>query len=131
MATEYSGYYKIPNIESRSFPLDIFPSNILFGTALFTLTIIVFYNTAFSSKWPSILRLLGKYSFGIYLIHYFFLETLILLLRRASITPNNGIFYLILFPGTVAFSLGMAWLLWRLPFSSVIFGHRVLRVESK
>jgi surface polysaccharide O-acyltransferase-like enzyme len=124
--SEWGLHYNITNIVNITSLL-----HIMAGTILYTLTIITFYNIAISSRLPNVLGSLGKYSFGIYLIHYFFLESIVFLLRKIGITPTEWMFYPILFVGTVAFSIGAIRLIWRLPFSSVIFGPRVRQVKSE
>lgn len=122
---KFGGYNDIP-VGSLSLLSDTMISTGV-NTASSTLTIIVLYDIAFSLTWPKILLLLGKYSFGIYLIHDFLLNRMALLLHKKGLTSNNAAFYLVLFACVFVLSFGATWLIWRLPFSDIIFGNRVSR----
>lgn len=115
---EYGGYDNIPN--------GALPLYTITSTALFTLTVIGLYNITFSIKWPKVLLSLGRYSFGIYLIHAFFMSVIGLLLEKAGITPLQWQFYPIMFACTLVCSFGFTWVMWRLPFISTAIGAKSL-----
>jgi hypothetical protein len=116
---EYGGYDNIP--DGMFLPIDV-----IINTALFTLTVIVLYNILFSVKLPNVLLLIGRYSFGIYLIHAFVMDVIGLLLKKASITPLQWQFYPIMFSCTLIFSFGLTWIMWNLPIISSIIGAKTL-----
>jgi surface polysaccharide O-acyltransferase-like enzyme len=118
---EYGGFYNIP----KSMPF-----NGMIDILLFTLTIIVLSNIVFSVKLPNVLLLIGRYSFGIYLVHAFFMLAIPLLLVKASITPLQWSFYPIMFICTLTFSFGLTWIMWRLPIVSSIIGAKTFPIRS-
>lgn len=65
---------------------------------------------------------LGKYSFGIYLIHIFFLTLLAKALGAVHIEPTGWVFYPLLFAGTLALSYAAIYLLSYLPHSMALVG---------
>jgi len=68
------------------------------------------------------MRSLGKYSFGIYLIHILFLTALIKALAMVNIGPADWTFYPLLFAGTLTLSYISIYLLSFLPASSLLVG---------
>jgi len=71
-----------------------------------------------------IVNKIGEYSFGMYLIHIFFNQYTITLLRNYNVDYNNWRFYPIVFAVTVIFSYLAVRLISYLPFSYYIIGHR-------
>lgn len=67
---------------------------------------------------------IGDYSFGMYLIHIFFNQYAITILRNYNIDYNNWRFYPIVFVVTVVFSYSVVRLISYLPFSYYIIGYR-------
>ena len=67
---------------------------------------------------------IGDYSFGIYLIHIFFNQYAIKILKNNNINYNNWQFYLIVFSVPVIFSYVTVRLISYLPYSYYIIGHR-------
>jgi Uncharacterized protein conserved in bacteria len=72
---------------------------------------------------------LGTHSFGIYLIHIFFNQYTIRILRDFSIDYTHGLFYPIVFMSTVILSYLAVRLISCLPFSYYIIGHRAKSVH--
>lgn len=70
----------------------------------------------------SIFYSLGRYSFGIYLVHFFFITLIIIQLEHFNIYSDNWAFYPILFVGTTLLSLLSVSLMSNLPFSELVFG---------
>ena len=67
---------------------------------------------------------IGEYSFGMYLIHIFFNQYTITMLRNYNVDYNNWRFYPIVFVVTVIFSYLAVRLISYLPFSYYIIGHQ-------
>lgn len=67
---------------------------------------------------------IGDYSFGIYLIHIFFNQSAIKILKNYNINYNNWQFYLILFVVPLVFSYLSVRLIGCLPFSYYIIGYK-------
>ena len=67
---------------------------------------------------------IGDYSFGIYLIHIFFNQTAITILKGMAIDYSNWIFYPIVFVVTVIFSYLAVRLISYMPYSYYLIGRR-------
>lgn len=67
---------------------------------------------------------IGDYSFGIYLIHIFFNQYAIKILKNNAIDYNNWTFYPIVFVITAIFSYVVVRLISYVPYSYYIIGHR-------
>jgi peptidoglycan/LPS O-acetylase OafA/YrhL len=67
---------------------------------------------------------IGDYSFGIYLIHIFFNQYAIKILKNNTIDYNNWVFYPSVFVVTVAFSYLAVRLISYIPYSYYIIGRR-------
>lgn len=67
---------------------------------------------------------IGDYSFGIYLIHIFFNQSAITILKGMAIDYNNWIFYPIVFVVTVIFSYLAVRLISYMPYSYYLIGRR-------
>ncbi|WP_199241674.1 acyltransferase [Desulfosporosinus sp. Sb-LF] len=74
---------------------------------------------------------LGDYSFGIYLIHIFFNQYAIRILRNHSIGYSNWIFYPLVFSVTLIISYLAVRLISYLPISYYVIGHRVKLPTNK
>ena len=70
----------------------------------------------------SSIYLLGKYSFGIYLIHVFFIRIAIKLFGYVNIDFNNWIFYPLLFIITIVLSLFSTYFISYFPYGKLIVG---------
>jgi peptidoglycan/LPS O-acetylase OafA/YrhL len=78
----------------------------------------------------SYLEKIGEDSFGIYLIHYFFILVLAAALPKLGLTPYNLLFYPILAFLTLLLSYVSVQLLYRLPFATITIGKRRKRQTS-
>ncbi len=67
---------------------------------------------------------IGDYSFGIYLIHIFFNQYAIKILKNNTIDYNNWVFYPIVFVLTVVFSYLSVRLISYIPYSDYIIGRK-------
>lgn len=72
------------------------------------------------SRLLRVLRELGFYAYGIFLIHILFLGVLAKSLRRVHITADVPVFYPLLFISTVFLSYVGVWVLHRTPFSQIL-----------
>ncbi|AKB25602.1 Integral membrane protein [Methanosarcina sp. MTP4] len=70
----------------------------------------------------SIMYSLGRHSFGIYLVHFFFITLIIIQLEHFNIYSDNWVFYPILFVGTTLLSLLSVSLISNLPFGELVIG---------
>jgi|GEM_PF-1136520 len=70
------------------------------------------------------LTALGRFSFGIYLVHVAFMDMMLVLLKHFSIDLKNAYFYLILFISTSFFSYCSVALLSLLPKSEYLLGRK-------
>jgi peptidoglycan/LPS O-acetylase OafA/YrhL len=128
--TKYGSYYNIP----RSY----FTVYDLICPIYFTLTILILLvisvnlsnNKNKYSSYSKTLMLIGKCSFGIFLIHPLFMAVLLLLLfPRLGVDFNQVIFYPALFILTLIFSYFSVYMMSYLPYSEMIIG--VKRTETK
>jgi len=69
-------------------------------------------------------RRIGKYSFGMYLVHIFFFQYVIRILKDNNVDYNNWVFYPIVFVITVVFSYLAIWLISYIPYSYYIIGSK-------
>lgn len=113
-------YGLIPPIY-RAGLLALRPLSMIFVMPLLFVVAIKSVNTRIDS-W--IIRI-GKYSFGIYLIHLFFNEAIIKILARFNIDWNDFAFYPILFLGTMFLSYYCCVILSYLPFSKYLIGTSI------
>lgn len=125
-------YGNFLNIPRDYFAVTNIPSTFI-GTILFTLVVMLLYNIASLAKGdPSvivkIIYLLGKYSFGMFLIHAFYMDICIIFLKKLSIDPYNYLFYILLFIGTVILSASTVYLYF---ISSLLFGERIIRPDMR
>jgi peptidoglycan/LPS O-acetylase OafA/YrhL len=96
---------------------------------LYCLILIVFYlklSTGWAEPRGYFLRSLekiGEDSFGIYLVHYFFIGTFSFALVKLGLGPNNLLFYPVLFSLTLTASYLSVEGIYRLPLSAIIIGR--------
>jgi len=76
------------------------------------------------------LEAIGKYSFGIYLAHVLVIALVVNRLNALSVSPSGPLFYVVLYPATVAISLALLVVLSRLPYGHLIAGARRNRGPS-
>jgi probable poly-beta-1,6-N-acetyl-D-glucosamine export protein len=69
-----------------------------------------------------LLETIGHYSFGIYLIHLFFLSEIVRVISRYGFGWNNWLFYPITFGLTIILSTLSVGMIQKLPYSSYIIG---------
>ncbi len=112
------------------------------GPVLYLLEFLILFKVAISiaadtpvpgvKKLSGIFRSLGKYSFGIYLIHPFFMFLLIRTLRSIGITYVNAEFYLLMFGLTALVSYASVLAISYLPFSGLVIGvHNTLKNDGR
>ncbi|MFZ3130136.1 MAG: acyltransferase [Desulfosporosinus sp.] len=92
-------------------------------------TFLLLFNLAVSlvekrSILAKVVHKIGDYSFGIYLIHIFFNQYAIRILKNNTIDYNNWVFYPSVFMVTVIFSYLTVRLIGYIPYSYYIIGHR-------
>jgi|SRR5680860_354777 len=92
-------------------------------------TFLLFLNLAGSlvgkkSIFAKVVSRIGEYSFGIYLIHTFFNQSAIRILKHYTIDYNNWVFYPSVFIITVVLSYLAVWVISYIPYSFYIIGHR-------
>lgn len=78
-----------------------------------------------------IMKELGNHSFGIYLIHMFFLRLIFKILIVINITHNNWIFYPILFLSVIILSYISTALINYMPHSNLIIGTHKKRLATQ
>jgi peptidoglycan/LPS O-acetylase OafA/YrhL len=116
---KYGSFENIPN----KYPV----YSIAFSQLLYTAVIILMLNIGIAFRdnnnmLISIIRIFGIYSFGIYLIHFFYRQLITMLLIKIGITFNDISFYAVLFSGMLIFSLATTYIISRLPFGEYIVG---------
>ncbi len=75
---------------------------------------------------------LGRYSFGIYLVHLIFVNLIIILLKDMNIQADNILYYILLFPFATIFSFIATKLISYLPYSKYIIGiHSLIKQKKK
>lgn len=92
-------------------------------------TFLLFFNLAAylvgkKSILAKVIYRMGDYSFGIYLIHIFFNQSAITILKNRAIDYNNWIFYPSVFVVTVVFSYIAVRLISYMPYSYYLIGRR-------
>ncbi len=125
-------YGNFLNIPRDYFAVTNIPSTFI-GTILFTLLVILLYNIASLAKDNTsviikIIYLLGKYSFGIFLIHAIYIDICIIFLKKLNIDPYNYLFYILLFIGTIILSISTVYLYF---INSLPFGRRIFRPDIR
>jgi surface polysaccharide O-acyltransferase-like enzyme len=119
--TKYGGYYNIPNS-------CLIICNILYSiyyTFIFSILLLIslnfLNNKSKYSKYLKVISLIGKHSFGIYLIHPLYITIIItLIFPYFNIDFNHYIFYPILFILTLMLSYFSIDLMSYLPYSEII-----------
>lgn len=76
-------------------------------------------------KLKRLLAYLGDRSFGLYLLHAGALIFLANMLKMNGISPNQFVFYILLFSGTLILSLFAEEIVSRIPFASKLIGRKV------
>lgn len=117
---EYGSYYRIPEY--------YFIATGLVESIYFSLISIMFIPISLSyskkkNSYSNAILSLGKYSFGIYLIHILYMRIIVeIIYPQFSIGPTHWIFYPILFISTLLLSYFSVSQIVRLPYSEVIIG---------
>ncbi|MDY9926371.1 acyltransferase [Methanosarcina sp.] len=117
---EYGNYEKVP--KEYFIVLDLIGS--LYFPFIFLMLLVISYSFSNKkSKYSNLILLLGKYSFGIYLIHVFYIQIMVEIIYPCfSIDYNQWIFYPLLFGSTVLLSYLNVQQIARLPYSEIIIG---------
>jgi surface polysaccharide O-acyltransferase-like enzyme len=80
-------------------------------------------STTIPNKITTFIKIIGNYSFGIYLIHAFILDVIAsLLLPKFGFDMNNWLFYPIVFTFVLSSSLALAYIINKIPYSEYIIG---------
>jgi peptidoglycan/LPS O-acetylase OafA/YrhL len=106
-------YFIVPTILGPLFYLSIF---------LILFKISSYFSKIKDDLMPSTIYELGRLSFGIYLIHIFFLESLAGMLSYINIHATDFIFYPLIFLGTIVLSYISILVISYLPYSNLIVG---------
>jgi surface polysaccharide O-acyltransferase-like enzyme len=109
--------------------------SIAFSQLLYTAVIILMLNIGIHFKDKpnvliSMICIFGIYSFGIYLIHFFYRQLITMLLIKIGVTFNDFSFYAILFLGMLIFSLATAYIISQLPFGKYVVGTASTRSRA-
>lgn len=110
----YGGYSRIS--EQFYFPIHAIEA------FLYTLSICALYGGAAGLVRLPQLASLGRYSFGIYLVHPVFVSLFTALSHRAGFGIDSGISYLFIFAGTLALSLAAVRIMNATPVSGILIG---------
>lgn len=117
---EYGSYDKIPKIYF------IFPNLIepLYFSLIFSVLLIISLNISNTkNKYSNIILSLGKYSFGIYLIHVLYIQIIVeTIYPFFGISYNQWIFYPVLFILTILLSYESVHQIAHSPYSEIIVG---------
>lgn len=125
--TSYGGFENIP----IKHPI----SSIAFSIILYALIIILVYNITINLKDRTnfitvIVYSIGAYSFGIFLVHFFYQQLIILLLAKMGIEVNNALFYVILFTGMLILSYVTCYIISRFNCGRYIIGVKSIKTSS-
>lgn len=106
----------------------------LIGTVPYSILLIFFY-LKIRKVWPQgfflpYLYKIGEDSFGIYLVHMFFVTAFSIALFVVGLTPFNLLFYPVLFMLVLVFSYLSVQAIYRLRFSEIIIGTPRRKKES-
>jgi len=115
----YGSYYSIPNGTYGLYESLLQPLSYLFTFALLFVISNRIVSSNKSRKW---LLLIGAYSFGIYLIHPFFLTGISYALKLIGITNLTVMYYPILFVSVLLCSMIFVWIVQKIPFHKYIIG---------
>ncbi len=107
-------------------------SSVMFSIILYTLIIVLIYSVAIDFKdrinmVTIIIYSLGIYSFGIFLVHFFYQQLITVFLSKIGITFDNVLFYVILFIGMLSLSYATCYIISRLPFGKYIVGFAPIK----
>ncbi len=118
---KYGSFYEITEAhrfqEKILYPF-VYLSMILLGLKLFS-------SSKTNHRLKKFLACLGDRSFGIYLLHAGALILLANLLKMNKITPDQAVFYILLFSGTIILSLLAEEMISRIPLVSKLMGRKV------
>ena len=115
----YGSFYAIRDGTYVLYESLLQPLSYLFTFALLFVISKKIISSKLSGKW---LLLIGSYSFGIFLIHPFFLSCISYVLGFIGITSLNGIYYPILFVSVLMCSMIFVWIMQKIPFHKYIIG---------
>jgi len=109
---------------AESIPAPYFLISNAMQPLLYSTIIISLYNCVRYSE-SLTLKALGNYSFGIYLIHIFFMNIIVLLFRTINLSANNPLFYILLFVTTVLLSYIAVGIMIRIPFGDILMNAKI------
>jgi peptidoglycan/LPS O-acetylase OafA/YrhL len=103
--------------------------SIISSVILYALIIVLLYSIAISFNDRKhligiIVCSLGVYSFGIFLVHFFYQQLITILLIKMGIAFDNALFYLILFTGMLVLSYLTCYIISRFNFGRHILGFK-------
>jgi hypothetical protein len=137
--TSFITYRQIIDIASyggfENIPIKHPISSIAFSIMLYALIIILLYNITMSLKDGTslitmIVYSLGIYSFGIFLVHFFYQQLITLLLTKIGIAANNALFYIILFTGMLILSYATCYIISRFNYGRYIIGVKPIKTSN-
>lgn len=110
-------------------------SSIISSVVLYALIIILLYSMAANindnkSLITTIICSIGIYSFGIFLVHFFYQQLITLLLIKIGVTFNDGLFYIILFTAMLVLSYATCYIIGRSPFGKYVIGFKPAEISS-
>ncbi len=103
--------------------------SIIFNIILYALIIILLYNIAINFKDKRhlitiIVCSFGVYSFGLFLVHFFYQQLITQLLVKIGITFDNAFFYIILFTSMLVLSYATCYIISRFAFGKYVIGFK-------
>lgn len=125
----YGGYYKFP---PYIFTVDTLVEPLLYALLFILLYQLAVYTMGFDNIISRAASSLGKYSFGVYLIHVCYLEIMIIVLGLFGLTYHDWPFYPLLFLSVLILSYVSIYFISYLPWSKYIVGtHNKIKDPRK
>lgn len=123
----YGGFENIPIKHSTI--------SVISNIFLYALIIILLYTIAINFKDKRhliaiIVCSLGVYSFGIFLVHFFYQQLITLLLAKIGIAFDNALFYITLFTGMLVLSYATCYIFSRFTFGKYVIGFKPARISG-
>lgn len=108
--------------------------SIISSIILYALIIILLYNIAISLNKTYLITIIvcsfGVYSFGIFLVHFFYQQLITKLLIKFGIMFDNAFFYISLFAGMLVLSYATCYIISRFTFGKYVTGFKLTGIPK-
>lgn len=109
--------------------------SIISSIVLYTLIIVLLYSISVNLNDKRhlitiIVSSIGIYSFGIFLVHFFYQQLITIALLKSGITFSSSSFYIILFMGMLALSYATCYIISRFTFGKYVIGFNAPKISG-